>query len=91
MKVAAIAAATCLSLSLSGVAFAQNAPEPTPYIQATSSNPSNSPLICKYYYYNGQVLPRRDCRTAAQWEYLRQTTAQSVMQIQQRGLVEPIH
>jgi hypothetical protein len=83
-----MALVACLGWMASPVAFAQNAPysEPAPTMQPASVNPAGAPLICKYYVYNGQVLPRRDCRTESQWRHMRQDTQQTFRQLQIQAL-----
>ncbi len=70
MKTVSLVMTACIGLLAPGLAFAQNAPysEPAPTVTPAAANPTGAPLICKYYYYNGRVLPRRDCRTANAWE-----------------------
>lgn len=90
MKLSFLTVAACANILTSGVAMAQNAPisEPAPTIQAASANPTGAPLICKYYYYNGHMLPRRDCRTAHEWERIRYSTQQSISDFQRQSLMQ---
>ena len=83
-----LAAGACLLLAVPTLAAAQSAPasEPPPSIQPASSNPSGSPLICKYFVYNGQTLPRRECKTAREWEILRRATQQNIRDFQRQSL-----
>jgi hypothetical protein len=30
--------------------------------------PAGNPIVCEYYYYEGTVIRRPDCRTLHQWE-----------------------
>lgn len=80
--------AACASVLVPNFALAQNAPvsEPAPSVTAPSSNPAGEPLICRYYYYNGRLLPRRDCRTAKQWQRVRLDTQQNITDFQLRAL-----
>jgi hypothetical protein len=87
MKVTSIALTACLGVLASTSAFAQNAPysEPAPSVQPASTDPSGQPLICKYYSDNGRVLPRRDCRTANQWERIRNERQREIVEMQRRA------
>lgn len=81
-------AALLAGLLVPAAALAQNAPnsEPTPTVEPSSVNPSGARLICKYYYYNGRMLPRRECRTAREWENYRYATQQNIREFQLRAL-----
>jgi hypothetical protein len=87
MKVTSIALAACLGMLAPTLALAQNAPysEPAPSVQPTSTNPSGQPLICKYYADNGRILPRRDCRTANEWERIRNERQREIVDMQRRA------
>lgn len=60
--------------------------EPPPTVQPAGTNTSGAPLICRYYYYNGHVLARRDCRTEAQWRRMREDNQQSISNFQLQSL-----
>jgi hypothetical protein len=87
MKIASLAVLTCFGMLVPTLALAQNAPasEAPPSIQPASANPAGTPLICKYYYYNGQILRRRDCRSAHEWERVRYHTQGEIVDYQIRS------
>jgi len=87
MKILSMSVVACLGLLVPEMASAQNAPatEAAPSIVSAASNPTGSPLICKYYYYNGQILRRRDCRSAHEWERLRYQTQAEIIDYQIRS------
>jgi hypothetical protein len=88
MKIAALSVVGCLGLLAPGMALAQSAPasEPAPSLEPVSANPAGAPLICKYYYHNGEILHRRDCRTAHEWERLRSRNQSDLSDFQNRSL-----
>jgi hypothetical protein len=90
MKTASLALVACLGLLTSGMALAQSAPasEPAPSLEPISANPAGAPLICKYYYHNGEILRRRDCRTAHEWERLRSRNQADFANFQNRTLMQ---
>jgi hypothetical protein len=90
MKNVCVAVVTCLGLLTPGIALAQNAPasEPAPTLEPVSANPAGAPLICKYYYHNGEILRRRDCRTVHEWERLRSRNQTDFANFQNRSLVQ---
>jgi hypothetical protein len=86
MKITSFAIAACLGLVAPTFAFAQGAPsEPAPTVQPAATDPSGQPLICKYYAENGRIIPRRDCRTAHEWERIRRETQKEVLEQQRMG------
>lgn len=60
---------------------------PAPAVQSAGAHPGE-PLLCRYYYYEGRLLPRPECKTARAWirERLRQQADVSDMQL--RGLIQ---
>jgi hypothetical protein len=90
MKIVYTAMVACLGLLTPEIVLAQSAPtsEPAPTLEPVSANPAGAPLICKYYYHNGEILRRRDCRTAHEWERLRSRNQTDFANFQNRSLVQ---
>jgi hypothetical protein len=89
MKKTTLAMMASLALLAPTLVLAQNAPnsEPAPTVQPESTADGHR-LICKYYSDNGRVLPRRDCRTADQWERIRYERQRELVNIQMQGDIQ---
>ena len=83
----AAAASVCLSPL---AAFAQSAVvnEPAPAMPAVSTVSPHDQVLCKYYYFNGRTLPRRYCLTAHQWERVRLSNQQAIVDFQHHALLQ---
>jgi len=66
MRIALSAFVAVLALSASSAVLAADTPPPT--VQPVSVQ-QGQPLICHYYYHQGMVIGRPDCRTADQWKH----------------------
>ena len=78
-----IAAGALIALIAPGAAVAQNAPAPA--VQVTTGQTSN-PVICRYYYYNGQIIRKQVCLTAHEWERMRYVTQRNLIRFQIQAL-----
>ena len=80
MRILLIAAAVALT------PFAASASGAPPVVQPASVQ-QGQPLVCHYYYYEGMVLRRPDCRTASEWNHRRIDEQRFVREFQLRALV----
>lgn len=90
MKHSILAAAASFCLLAPGAVFAQGytGSEPPPAMPAVSNVSPQDQVICKYYYFNGRTLSRRYCLTAHQWERVRLSTQQAIVDFQHHGLLQ---
>ena len=63
------------------------ATQPAPAIESAGVHPGE-PLICRYYYYEGRLLPRPVCKTERQWIRERGREQADLSQMQLRSLIQ---
>jgi hypothetical protein len=87
VKISSLSAVAGFALFIPVAALAQSAPAsaPAPAPSVSTATPDGQ-VICKYYYYNGRVLPHPECRTAHEWERDRFETQKNVREFQIRSL-----
>ena len=86
MRTSIIATASFLGLLAPALAFAQD-PQPAPALQPASvAHPE--PLICHYFYHEGALIRRPDCRTQREWDRIRYETQQELIDFQVRSLMK---
>jgi hypothetical protein len=86
MRSSTFAIATCLGLLAPVAAVAQD-PQPAPTLEPASVAGSQ-PLICHYYYHEGSLIRRKDCRSPHQWDRIRHESEQDLVKFQMRGLLQ---
>lgn len=83
MRIRLIAIAAGLALSAPLAAFADNsAVTAQPVSLATQANP----VVCHYYYYEGMLVRRPDCRPQHQWDRRRLEMRRYIEEFQLRAL-----
>jgi hypothetical protein len=78
-----IIAAAAVALLAPAAALAASS---APAIVSTGAN--GQQLICRYYYHEGQVIRRPECKTEPEWIRDRLRVQQDISQYQQRGLIQ---
>jgi hypothetical protein len=78
-----IIAAAALALLAPAAALAES---PAPAIVAAGAQ--GQPLVCRYYYHEGQVIRRPVCKTEHEWIRDRLREQQDISQYQLRGLIQ---
>ncbi|HEY3637336.1 MAG TPA: hypothetical protein VGK90_04225 [Rhizomicrobium sp.] len=75
-----------LTAGLALVPFNVFAADPTPTAQPVAMTQQDNPVVCHYYYYEGQVLKQQVCQTQHAWDRLRLTQQRFLMEFQLRAL-----
>ncbi|HLY05304.1 MAG TPA: hypothetical protein VKR31_06105 [Rhizomicrobium sp.] len=60
---------------------------PAPAIMSAGAHPGE-PLICRYYYHEGQVVSRPTCKTERQWIRDRLEVEHNVRALQMRAAIQ---
>ena len=63
-------------------------PDAAPVIRAVSTVHPGEGLLCDYFYHQGDLVRRQDCRTRAQWNRLRVETQREISEFQVRSLIQ---
>lgn len=63
-------------------------PDAAPVIRAVSTVQPGEGLVCDYFYHQGDLIRRQDCRTRAQWNRLRVETQREITEFQVRSLIQ---
>ena len=69
------------------VPLAASAEDAAPTIQPASVQ-KDQPLVCHYYYHEGMLIGRPDCRTADQWTHRQLDDQRFLREFQMRSLVQ---
>lgn len=84
MHINAIAVAAGLVVLAPLAALAADA---APTVQRVSVQ-KDQPLICHYYYHEGMLISRPDCRTADQWTHRQLDEQRFLREFQMRFLIQ---
>jgi hypothetical protein len=85
MRVRFVTLAAVLATLPPAAAFADQA---SPFVSPVSTVRPGEPLLCDFYYHEGDVIRRQDCRTKDQWNRLRLETQREISEFQIRSLVQ---
>ena len=85
MRASIFAIASCLAV-LAPVAVTAQETQPVPAVQQSSDGTNSEKLVCRYSYYEGTVVRRKECHTQADWEKMRFQTQKEVTDFQMRSL-----
>ncbi|HEY3778558.1 MAG TPA: hypothetical protein VGL35_10925 [Rhizomicrobium sp.] len=77
--------ATLSALLLPLAALAANTATPA---QAVPAAQNANPLICHYFYHEGDLVRRPTCHTAQEWQHQRLYQQRLIREYQQRALVQ---
>lgn len=69
------------------VPLAASAANVAPTLQPASVQ-KDQPLICHYYYHEGMLINRPDCRTADQWTHRQLDDQRILREFQMRSLIQ---
>lgn len=84
MRINVIAVAVALGALAPLIASAADV---APTIQPASVR-KEQPLICHYYYHEGMLISRPDCRTADQWTHRQLDDQRILREFQMRSLIQ---
>ena len=84
MRISSIAVAAALGILAPLAASAADVP---PTIQPASVQ-KDQPLICHYYYHEGMLIGRPDCRTADQWTHRQLDDQRFLREFQMLSLIQ---
>lgn len=85
MRLRFIALAAGLATLAPAAAFADEA---SPIVRSVSIERPGEPLLCSFFYHQGDVIRRQDCRTRDQWNRLRVETQREISEFQVRSLIQ---
>jgi hypothetical protein len=85
MRLRFVTLAAVLATLAPAAAFADQA---SPFVSPVSTVRPGEPLLCDFYYHEGDVIRRQDCRTKDQWNRLRLETQREISEFQIRSLVQ---
>ncbi len=85
MRLRSVTLAAVLATLTPAAAFADEA---SPIVRPVSTMRPGEPLLCDFFYHQGDVIRRQDCRTRAQWNRLRLETQREISEFQIRSLIE---
>jgi hypothetical protein len=63
-------------------------PDAPPVIRAVSTVHPGEALVCDFFYHQGDLIRRQDCRTRSQWNRLRVETQREISEFQVRSLIQ---
>jgi hypothetical protein len=85
VRASIFAIASCLAL-LAPVAATAQETQPVPAVQQSSDGTVSENLICRYSYYEGTVVRRKECHTQGDWDKIRFQNQKEVSDFQMRSL-----
>jgi hypothetical protein len=89
VRASIFAIASCVAL-LAPVAVQAQYAQPAPAVQQSSNATDSQKLICRYGYYEGTVIRRKECHTYDDWQKVRYQTQKEITDFQMRSLTTSI-
>jgi hypothetical protein len=85
VRASIFAIASCFAL-LAPVGASAQETQPVPAMQQTSDGTNSEKLVCRYSYYEGTVIRRKECHKQADWDRMRFQAQKEVTDFQMRSL-----
>jgi hypothetical protein len=89
VRASLVAIASCFALLAPLAASAQET-QSVPAVQQSSDGTISEKLVCRYSYYEGTVVRRKECHKQADWDKIRFQNQKEVSDFQMRSLTANI-